>query len=152
MPLVYVGLGSNLGDKDENLKEAIQQLNLQVGKVVVSSSFYVSAPLGFQSENMFLNAVVLLETQLTPLKLLNKTQQIEKHLGRTEKSHKGFTDRKIDIDILMYDQLILDHPKLKIPHPHITERDFVIRPLIEIAQTIVHPVTGKLIREYLKEV
>lgn len=150
MPLVYIGLGTNLGDKESNLKNAIEQLNLQAGKVLVSSSFYVSVPLGFQSENMFLNAVVLLETSLTPLKLLKTTQSIEKLVGRKLKTTKDYEDRLIDIDILLYDQLILNHPKLQIPHPHITERDFVIQPLTEIAPDLVHPVTGKLMSEYFK--
>ncbi len=150
MPLVYIGLGTNLGDKESNLKNAVEQLNLQAGKVLVSSTFYVSAPSGFQSENMFLNAVVLLETALTPLKLLKTTQNIEEYLGRKLKTTLGYEDRIIDIDILLYDQLILNHPKLQIPHPHITERDFVIGPLTEIAPELVHPVTGKLISEYLK--
>jgi len=99
---------------------------------------------------MFLNAVVLLESSLTPLKLLKTTQSIEKQLGRKLKTTKGYEDRLIDLDILLYDQLILNHPKLQIPHPHITERDFVIQPLTEIAPELVHPVTGKLMSEYLK--
>ena len=150
MSLAYIGLGSNLGDKEFNLRNSIEQLNLHAGKVLQSSSFYVSAPLGFKSENMFLNAVVLLETSFTPLKLLRTTQNIEKLLGRKTKKTRSYEDRIIDIDILLYDQLILNHPKLTIPHPHIAERDFVIRPLTEIATGLIHPATGKLIIESLK--
>ncbi|MDO9154779.1 MAG: 2-amino-4-hydroxy-6-hydroxymethyldihydropteridine diphosphokinase [Paludibacter sp.] len=149
MHSVYIGLGTNLGDKETNLKNAIQQLRLQAGIVVRQSSFCISKPCGFQSENMFLNAVILIETQLSPLKLLRKTQKIENLLGRNSPSMQGYTDRVIDIDILLYDELILNHPKLKIPHPHITERDFVIRPLAQIAPELLHPVTGKYIRDYV---
>ena len=143
MPLVYIGLGTNLGDKESNLVKSIDQLNLEAGKVLLCSSFYVSEPSAFQSYNMFLNAVVLLETSLAPLKLLNVTQRIEKSMGRKLKTSQGYEDRIIDIDILIYDQLIFNHPRLKIPHPHIAERDFVIRPLTEIAPELFQHLTGK---------
>jgi len=142
MVLVYLGLGTNLGDKAGNLNEAINKLSLEVGSIVRKSTFYASKPWGFESENEFLNAVVLVETNLSAFTLLAKTQEIERELGRTAKSANGYADRLIDIDILLYDNLIVDEPTLKIPHPLITERDFVLIPLLEIAPELVDPVSG----------
>ena len=142
MVLVYLGLGTNLGDKAGNLNEAINKLSLEVGSIVRKSTFHASKPWGFESENEFLNAVVLVETNLSAFTLLAKTQEIERELGRTAKSANGYADRLIDIDILLYDNLIVDEPTLKIPHPLITERDFVLIPLVEIAPELVDPVSG----------
>lgn len=143
MAFTYLGLGTNLGNKQQNLTEAITALSVEVGGVLAVSSFLASEPWGFDSENTFLNAVVLVETDLTPLRLLQKTQEIERLLGRTAKSVHGYADRLIDIDILLYDNLIMDQPALKIPHPLIMERDFVLIPLTEIAPDLIHPVTGQ---------
>lgn len=142
MVLVYLGLGTNLGDKAGNLTEAINKLSSGVGRIVRKSAFYASKPRGFESDNDFLNAVVSVETNLSPVALLAKTQEIERELGRTAKSVDGYTDRIIDIDILLYGNLIVDEPTLKIPHPLITERDFVLIPLLEIAPDLVDPVSG----------
>lgn len=140
MAQVYLGLGTNIGDKAENLNAAIRQIALTVGSVICQSTFYVSKPWGFQSENEFLNAVVLVESALLPFDLLAVTQGIEKRLGRTEKSNQAYADRIIDIDILMYDTLVINEPTLKIPHPLMMDRDFVLIPLLEISPNIVHPV------------
>jgi 2-amino-4-hydroxy-6-hydroxymethyldihydropteridine diphosphokinase len=149
MALVYLGLGTNLGEKERNLNDAIISLSQEVGFVIRSSIFYASKPWGFESDNDFLNAVVLVDTILTPIDVLSKTQEIEKSLGRTAKTINGYSDRLIDIDILLYDNLIIDQPTLKIPHPLIAERDFVIIPLSEIAPDLVHPVFGRKIAELL---
>ena len=149
MALVYLGLGTNLGEKERNLNDAIISLSQEVGFVIRSSTFYASKPWGFESDNDFLNAVVLVDTALTPFDVLSKTQEIEKGLGRTAKTINGYSDRLIDIDILLYDNLIIDQPTLKIPHPLIAERDFVIIPLSEIAPDLVHPVFGRKIAELL---
>lgn len=151
MALVYLGLGTNLGDKERNLNDAIISLSLHIGAVVCQSTFYVSEPWGFESENQFLNAVVLLETNLPPFDLLAKTQEMERNMGRVAKSTSGYSDRLIDIDILFYDNLIIDQPTLKIPHPLIVERDFVLMPLVEIAPELVHPVLGKKIIDLIKK-
>jgi len=151
MALVYLGLGTNLGDKERNLNDAVTALSTEVGVVVRQSSSYVSKPWGFESENEFLNAVVLLDTNLSPFGLLAKTQEIERDLGRETKSANGYADRLIDIDILLYDNLVIDHPLLKIPHPLMGERDFVLIPLAEIAPDLVHPVLGKRIQEMLNK-
>jgi len=142
MVLIYLGLGTNLGDKAGNLNEAINKLSSEVGRIVRKSAFYASKPLGFESENDFLNAVVLVETNLSPVALLAKTQEIERELGRTAKSVNGYADRIIDIDILLYGNLIINDAALKIPHPLITVRDFVFIPLLEIAPELVDPVSG----------
>lgn len=149
MALVYLGLGTNLGEKERNLNDAIISLSQEVGFVIRSSTFYASKPWGFESDNDFLNAVVLIDTNLTPFDVLSKTQEIEKSLGRTAKTISGYSDRLIDIDILLYDNLIIDQPTLKIPHPLIAERDFVIIPLTEIAPELVHPVFGRKMVELL---
>ena len=103
MAKVYVGLGTNLGDKEQNLKVAVQKIEEQIGKVVSLSAFYITAPWGFTSENSFLNAAACVETELSPLDVLQKTQSIERELGRTKKSVNGaYSDRLIDIDLLLY--------------------------------------------------
>lgn len=150
MALVYLSLGTNLGDKELNLKNAIARLSEQVGEVLKQSSFYASESWGFKSENEFLNAVILCTTTLSPVELLKKTQEIETGLGRKNKSSAGYTDRLIDIDILFYDNLIVDEVELKIPHPFIAERDFVLIPLSEVAPELVHPLLGKSISELIK--
>jgi 2-amino-4-hydroxy-6-hydroxymethyldihydropteridine diphosphokinase len=142
MALVYLGLGTNLGDKERNLNRTIEKLSSEVGTVARQSAFYASKPWGFDSENEFLNAVILIETNLPPFILLAKTQEIERELGRTAKSASGYADRLIDIDILLYDNVIIDELTLKIPHPLITERDFVLIPLVQIAPDLVNPISG----------
>ncbi len=130
---VYLGLGSNLGDKEWNLSEAIRLIGEKVGEVLRQSSFIETEPWGFESENRFLNAVILCQTTKTPREVLEITQQIERDMGRRQKSVSiGYADRPIDIDILLYDNLTIDEPDLKIPHPLMHERDFVMRPLEEI--------------------
>lgn len=131
---VYLGLGSNLGDCQENIERAIELINERVGEVIRRSSFIETEPWGFESENKFLNGVILCETTLTPRQLLRKTQKIERDLGRQKKTSKSriYSDRLIDIDILLYDDLTVDEPDLKIPHPLMQERDFVMIPLNEL--------------------
>ena len=150
MALVYLGLGTNLGDKERNLNEAILKISQEIGEIICRSSFYTSKPWGFESENDFLNAVILAETNLLPLELLTRTQEIELELGRTTKSANGYSDRMIDIDILLYDMEVIDTPGLKIPHPLIAERDFVYIPLLEIAPDLLHPISGSKIADILK--
>lgn len=153
MAKVYVGLGTNLGDKEQNLKVAVQKIEEQIGKVVSLSAFYVTAPWGFTSENSFLNAAACVDTDLSPLAVLQETQAIERELGRTKKSVDGvYSDRLIDIDLLFYEDLVLSVTsptgvELNLPHPLMTERDFVMLPLAEIAPELVHPVFGKTMKE-----
>ena len=134
---VYLGLGSNLGDRNAHIEQAIALIHERVGEVVRRSSFIETEPWGFESENKFLNAVILCQTELTPRQLLKATQKIERELGRKKKSASShishlYKDRPIDIDILLYDDLTIDEPDLKIPHPLMEQRDFVMIPLREI--------------------
>jgi 2-amino-4-hydroxy-6-hydroxymethyldihydropteridine diphosphokinase len=141
---VYLGLGSNLGDREGNIRKAIALLHERVGEVVRQSSLIETVPWGFESEHRFLNGVILCETTLTPRQVLKATQKIERELGKT-KAHATmrqlsmlnsqlptFKDRPIDIDILLYDDWKVEEPDLKIPHPLMRERDFVMIPLKEI--------------------
>ncbi len=144
---VFLGIGTNLGDKKANLQQAVELLSEYVGEVIAVSSFYASAPWGFDSENDFLNAVLVLETDLSPQKVLSKTKEIELKMGRKSKTITSlYADRIIDIDILFYGNLVVNLPELKIPHPFIQERDFVLCPLSEIAPELIHPVLNKNIK------
>lgn len=134
MHTVYLGLGTNLGDKEANLNMAVEEIGKRVGEVISLSAFYASEPWGFESENSFLNAACCIRTGLEPVEVLHVTQEIERLLGRLKKSVHGiYSDRIIDIDILLYDDLRMDTPELTIPHPLMWERDFVMIPLREIA-------------------
>jgi 2-amino-4-hydroxy-6-hydroxymethyldihydropteridine diphosphokinase len=128
---VYLGLGSNQGDRESQLSRAIELIEERVGHVSRRSSIIETDPWGFTSGNKFLNCAIYLETELKPYELLRVTQEIERELGRR---HKGmaYRDRPIDIDILLYDDITMDKPDLKIPHPLMYERDFVMIPLREI--------------------
>ena len=131
--IVYLGLGTNLGDKQKNLNDAIRMLGNQVGEVEKVSSVIETEPEGFKSDNMFLNAVVKVRTTLSPFEILDVTQDVEKSLGRKEKSSNGiYHDRVIDIDILLYDDINISTQRLVIPHPRMTQREFVMAPLTEI--------------------
>lgn len=135
---VYLGLGSNLGDREDIIRKAISLIGERVGLVIRQSSLIETEPWGFESDNKFLNGVILCETTLTPRQVLRATQKIERELGKLRKHSTRRTplsiyhDRPIDIDILLYDDLTIDEPDLKIPHPLMHERDFVMIPLKEI--------------------
>ena len=130
---VYLGLGSNLGDKEENIRKAIELIGLRVGLVARQSSLITTEPWGFESDNQFVNAAVLCMTELSPREVLRATQKIEREMGRSNKSVGGnYSDRIIDIDILLYDELRGDEPDLQIPHPLMLKREFVMIPLREI--------------------
>lgn len=151
MAKVYLGLGTNMGDKEANLRTAVRLINDRIGKVTSLSSFYRTAPWGFVSDNAFLNAAACSETQLAPLEVLHLTQTIEKEMGRKTKSVEGvYGDRPIDIDLLMYDSMVMQTPELTLPHPLMGERSFVMDPLAEIAGEVVHPVSGLTMEEMRK--
>jgi 2-amino-4-hydroxy-6-hydroxymethyldihydropteridine diphosphokinase len=130
---VYLALGSNLGDKNHNLLSATTLIAERIGVLSAVSSIYESEPWGFDSDNSFLNQVIKVETNLEPLELLAITQEIEKKIGRTEKTNHSYQDRIIDIDIILYNDLIYESERLTLPHPLYKERDFVMKPLMEIA-------------------
>ena len=133
MHQVYLSLGTNLGNRKRNIHEAIEKIGELIGTVERQSTLYETKPWGFSSPNDFINACVLVQTVMAPRQLLEATQHIEQEMGRTLKSVNGeYHDRIIDIDILLYDDLKVDEPDLKIPHPLMEERDFVMVPLREI--------------------
>jgi 2-amino-4-hydroxy-6-hydroxymethyldihydropteridine pyrophosphokinase len=130
---VYLGLGSNIGNRKRNMREAVEYMESMVGTVTRQSALYETEPWGFESPNLFINMCVCVETPLAPRQLLEATQEIEKRMGRVGKSvNHEYQDRIIDIDILLYDDMTVDEPDLKIPHPLMKEREFVMTPLNEI--------------------
>ena len=143
---VYLGLGSNLGDRQANLDRALEFLS-QRARMGEISSIYDTEPLGDSNQPRFLNLVCQAFTRLEPPALLALAKGIERKLGRVGKSG---TPRTIDIDILLYDDQVIDTPELVIPHPKMTERAFVLIPLDEIASDTVHPVTEKTMKELLQ--
>ena len=168
--LVYLGLGSNQGDRHALLEQAVALLVEKVGTVVARSSIIESEPWGFTSPNKFLNMVVSMETSLSPSRLLTVTQRIECQLGRTHKSTplptsqtplpsnlpsslfplpSSYSDRPIDIDILLYADRLIHTPRLTVPHPLMLRREFVWRPLLEIAPDILWPPTAQPLRDVL---
>jgi len=149
MKIVFLGIGTNLGDREVNLKRAIGLIEEYIGPVLQFSSVYKTEPWGFQTEDEFLNQVVKVETVLTPSGLLGKILMIESLSGRV-RSTQRYSSRLMDIDILLYEDLILDSETLKIPHPLISERKFVLIPLCEIASEMIHPVLKKTISELLE--
>jgi len=130
---VYLALGSNLGDKKANIERAIRLIEELIGRVDRQSALIVTEPWGFRSDNNFVNAAIRCLTTLSPRQLLTATQSIELSMGRKAKTvAEQYEDRIIDIDILLYDDITINEPGLKIPHPLMHERDFVMRPLNEI--------------------
>ncbi len=142
----YLSLGSNTGDRATNLREAITRLS-QAGKVVAVSSFYETEPVEFTSQPWFLNCAVALDTDKTPNELLQTALAIERAMGRKRTQEKG--PRNIDIDILLFEDAIVDEKGLKIPHPGLASRRFVLEPLAEIAPEARHPALKKTVRELL---
>lgn len=152
MAKAYIGLGTNIGNKRRNLITAAALLAERAGDVLSISSFYETEPWGFESDNTFLNAALLLETELEPLQLLSLTQEIEKEMGRTQKSDGAYHDRIIDLDILLYDLCVINEAALVVPHPLMHKRQFVMEPLAEIAPMLVHPVLNKTMLELAEEI
>jgi len=141
MHKVFLGLGTNLGDREGNIRQAVRLIGERVGEVTRQSSLIETEPWGFESEHRFLNAVILCETNQTPRQVLETTQQIERDMGRKKITNRKsgsrtYSDRPIDIDILLYDDLTVDEPDLRIPHPLMHERDFVMIPLEEIEKVV----------------
>lgn len=149
MHKVFLALGTNLGERAENLHAAIHALEPEV-EVIKCSPVYETPPWGFEDQPKFLNQVVEAETDLNPGELLEFLKGIEKMIGREKTFRYG--PRLIDIDIIFFDQLVIDSPPLVIPHAHMAERGFVLLPLADLAPEFIHPVTGKTILDLLSNV
>ncbi len=137
MSVAYIGIGSNLGDREFNCKQAIGLLRQKGTTVSKESSLYETKPWGVRDQPLFLNMAIEIETDLKPFELLNTLKDIEKEMGREETFLWG--PRIIDLDILLYDNNIVDEEGLRIPHPDMQDREFVLRPLCEIAGNVTHP-------------
>jgi 2-amino-4-hydroxy-6-hydroxymethyldihydropteridine diphosphokinase len=149
MSSAYIGIGSNLGDKEENCAKALSLLEQKGIKIVRPSSVIETEPWGVREQQKFLNMAVEVTTDLLPDQLLRKLKEVEAELGRAETTRWG--PRVIDLDILFYDDMVYSSPELEIPHPHMHEREFVLMPLCEIAPDKIHPVLKKSVQEMLSE-
>lgn len=146
---VYLGLGTNLGNRETNLKRAIEKIGEEACNIVESSSIYESEPWGFEADKEFLNMALKVETELSPVDLLTRLLLIETELGR-KRVENQYTSRIIDIDILLYEDEVVKDDLLKIPHPRMQERKFVLIPLCELIPDKVHPVLGMTMMELLE--
>jgi 2-amino-4-hydroxy-6-hydroxymethyldihydropteridine diphosphokinase len=143
----FLGLGSNVGDREANLRDAVDRLAPEEIRVLRRSSLYETAPQELRDQPWFLNAVVEVETSLFPMQLLARIREIERQMGRRRLTPKG--PRNIDIDILFYASSVIATAELEVPHPRLAQRRFVLEPLAEIAPDFRHPVTGKTAMEML---
>lgn len=148
MARAYIGLGANLGDREQTLRAAVRALG-EAGEVVAVSSLYETAPVGYLDQPPFLNAVVGLDTEETPRQLLDTLLRIEQEHGRVRTFRNA--PRTLDMDILLYDDLVVTEPDLVLPHPRLHERAFVLVPLAELAPGARHPRLGRPVRELLRD-
>ena len=139
MKISYLMLGGNIGDRMGYLRRAVELLSCDVGSVIDMSSVYESEPWGFDCKQWFMNQAVVIETKLSPLNLLKNIQRIEKTLGR-RLTNSGYQARTIDIDIILYENLVINTPELVIPHPRMAERMFVLQPMAELSPNLKHPI------------
>lgn len=145
----YLSLGSNLGDRRINIITAINAIS-QENTIVKTSHFYQTRPVGFESENLFINACIQIQTKKNAFELLTLLKNIEVNIGRVEKSKNDtYTDRIIDIDILFFGNKTIETPELSIPHKKYQERDFVLRPLCDIDPNLTDPITKLTMQQYL---
>ena len=148
MGISYLMLGGNIGDRMNYLQQSIDLLQRHVGRVIALSAVYESEPWGFADHRWFLNQVAVIETDHSPIALLEAVQKIEQTLGRVRDG--GYHARTIDIDILLYNHQIINNPELVIPHPRMEKRMFVLMPMAELAPDMTHPVLHRSMK-YLKD-
>lgn len=145
--IVYIALGSNIGDRQKNLEIALNEIK-KIATITKQSKIHETDPVDYKNQNKFINMAIELKTKLSPSELLKKLQEIEQKMGRKREIEKG--PRVIDLDILLYNKEIINRPNLKIPHPTMHQRSFVLEPLSEIAPKIKHPVLNQTINELRK--
>ena len=143
-------IGGNLGDRVKNLELAEMHIEDRIGKMTYSSAIYESEPWGFEDEHSFLNRLIIVETSLPPTELMEEIKSIEADMGRTQ-SNTQWSSRIIDIDILFYEEMVIEESHLTIPHPRIGERRFVLEPLLESNPAFIHPLTKKSVQELHEE-
>ena len=149
---IFLALGSNLGNKEQNIFVALDKIEERIGKIISLSALYITSPVGFNSPNYFVNCVCEATFHSDIMTLFSKTQEIEREMGRSTKSVAGcYSDRIIDIDLIMAGDLVLNTPALTIPHPAFHTRDFVLTSLCDIAPDRIHPVLGKSMRQLKEE-
>lgn len=148
--IAYIQLGSNRGERSRFIRESVKLISLRCGPVLAASRVFESEPWGFSDEQDFLNQVISIRTGLLPLSLLHVLQSIERDMGRLPSPETGYQGRCIDLDVLFYGDQIVDFPELKVPHPRLHLRKFVLVPLCDIAPGFVHPAMGQSIAELLK--
>jgi 2-amino-4-hydroxy-6-hydroxymethyldihydropteridine diphosphokinase len=148
--IAYVGVGSNLGDSKNNCRQAIELLNDDYTQVTARSSLYRTEPVGYTDQPRFINAVVKLRTRLSPVRLLARLEAIEHRLGKDIKQRWG--PRTIDLDLLLYDNLVMNEGGLQLPHPRMHSRSFVMIPLVELAPRLMHPLLDRSMQELLERI
>jgi 2-amino-4-hydroxy-6-hydroxymethyldihydropteridine diphosphokinase len=150
-PIAYLGIGSNLGDRVGYIQQAVQLLQdlatLKHLRILSTSSFYETEPVGFQDQEWFVNAALAIETDLTPQELLTICQDVETRLGRVRDPNNQFGPRTLDIDLLFYDALEINAPGITVPHPRVHQRAYALVPLLEINPRLIHPVLGKTVEQ-----
>ena len=149
MNTVYIQLGSNIGERKSYIAKSMEQIEENIGKIIIESSIFETIPWGYENQNNFLNSVIKIKTPFDSFEVLQKSQDIENNLGRERVDKWG--ERTIDIDILFYNNEIINTTKLNIPHPLIQQRKFVLVPLSEIAPNYTHPILKKSISTLLSE-
>lgn len=147
---VFLGLGTNLGDRPFNLRLANNHISKRCGSVIETSGMYISPAWGFASENEFYNQCLKIETHFTPDELIDELLSIEVDMGRVRESFT-YSDRIMDIDVLFYDDLLVQTSKLLVPHPRIADRRFVLAPMTELAPNLIHPQIGKTMEVLLED-
>ncbi|MBQ5815341.1 MAG: 2-amino-4-hydroxy-6-hydroxymethyldihydropteridine diphosphokinase [Flavobacteriales bacterium] len=150
--LYYLSLGGNVGDTREIFRVAMDEITREIGEIISRSSVIITPPWGFSAENDFMNMALIVKSDITPSEVLGKIWEIERRGGRVRPAGvEGYSSRTLDIDIIFIDDMVIDTPRLKVPHPLAHRRRFVLEPMCEIAPDYIHPVIGKSIKTLMTE-